>query len=100
MRNLIKKFFSVFLSVFLLSAFASAQSDSDEVFAESGSELLQYDVKEFVLENGLSVYILEDFSSALVRVEFSAKAGFSSQSPENAGFFPLYTRLFKYASPD
>uniref|UniRef100_UPI00298E2935 insulinase family protein n=1 Tax=Treponema sp. TaxID=166 RepID=UPI00298E2935 len=47
-----------------------------------------------------SVYILEDFSSALVRVEFSAKAGFSSQSPENAGFFPLYTRLFKYASPD
>ncbi|MBQ0163164.1 MAG: insulinase family protein [Treponema sp.] len=57
------------------------------------------DVNEYVLENGMHAYILEDFSTALVRVEYTAKAGFSKQSINNTGFFPLYTSLFKYASP-
>lgn len=57
------------------------------------------DVNEYVLENGMHVFVLEDFSTALVRVEYSAKAGFSKQSVNNTGFFPLYTSLFKYASP-
>lgn len=57
------------------------------------------DVNEYVLENGLHVFILEDFSTALVRIEYTAKAGFSKQSVNNTGFFPLYTSLFKYASP-
>lgn len=57
------------------------------------------DVNEYVLENGMHVYFLEDFSSALVRVEYTAKAGFSKQNITNTGFFPLYTSLFKYASP-
>lgn len=57
------------------------------------------DVQEYVLENGMEVFVLEDFSSALIRVEYTAKAGFSKQSVNNTGFFPLYTSLFKYASP-
>ena len=55
-------------------------------------------IEEYVLEDGMHVYLLEDFSSALVRIEFNARAGFSKQNPDNAGFFPLYTEMFKYAS--
>lgn len=66
----------------------------------AGSQLYAYpDVEEFVLEDGMHTYILEDYSSALVRVELAVGAGFSAQSPDNAGFFPLYSKLFKYASP-
>jgi len=49
---------------------------------------------EYTLQNGLTVCILEDASSAPVRIEYTARAGFSAQSAQNAGFFPLYTRLF------
>ncbi|MBQ1948534.1 MAG: insulinase family protein [Treponema sp.] len=50
---------------------------------------------EYVLENGMSVFVLEDFSCATIRVEYAVKAGFSSQSQTDTGFFSLYTRLFK-----
>ncbi|MGN0739234.1 MAG: insulinase family protein [Treponema sp.] len=56
-------------------------------------------ISEFVLENGMNVFVAEDFSSAIVRVEYTAKAGFSKQNIDTAGFFPLYSRLLKYASP-
>lgn len=80
MKNRIKKFLICFSFIFLsLSALC----------ADDG-------VNEYVLENGLRVFVLEDFSSALVRVEFACRAGFSNQTPSNAGFFPLYARLFKY----
>lgn len=58
-----------------------------------------FKVNEYVLQNGMNVFIVEDFSSPLVRIEYTAKAGFSKQTPKNAGFFPLYARLFKYAVP-
>lgn len=46
------------------------------------------------LQNGLTVFILPDETSALLNVEFVVKAGFSSQTSSTAGFFPLYARLF------
>jgi zinc protease len=51
-------------------------------------------VRIFTLANGFPVFVKEDRTSALVRIEFMVKAGFSAQSPSDAGFFPLYTRLF------
>ncbi len=55
--------------------------------------------KEFKLENGCEVFLLEDSSSAFVRIDFSVKAGFSSQTIENTGFFKLYSRLLENHSP-
>jgi predicted Zn-dependent peptidase len=52
---------------------------------------------EYTLANGLEVFILEDTSSAPVRIELSVRAGFSAQSRTTTGFFPLYTRLFSTA---
>ncbi|WP_276752829.1 insulinase family protein [Treponema succinifaciens] len=46
------------------------------------------------LQNGLTVFILPDETSALLNIELVVKAGFSSQTSSTAGFFPLYTRLF------
>lgn len=52
---------------------------------------------QFVLQNGMNVFVMEDFSSPTVRVEYTAKAGFSAQSALNSGFAPLYASLFKNA---
>jgi predicted Zn-dependent peptidase len=49
---------------------------------------------EYTLQNGMKVYILEDSASVPVRIEYTARAGISAQTPETAGFFPLYARLF------
>lgn len=51
---------------------------------------------EWTIENGMEVYVLEDFSSATITVQYAVKAGISSQSPSNTGFFSLYANLFKY----
>ena len=55
-------------------------------------------VNQYTLENGLSVFLLEDPSEALVRIEFSVKAGFSSQTKDTAGFFYLYSDLIQNSS--
>lgn len=55
--------------------------------------------EQYTLENGLSVFLLEDSSDALVRIEFTCRAGFSSQTQDNAGFFTLYSRLLQAATP-
>lgn len=52
--------------------------------------------EQYTLENGLELFVMEDFSSAPVRIEYSVRAGISSQTQTNTGFFPLYTKLFKY----
>ncbi|MCR4742611.1 MAG: insulinase family protein [Treponema sp.] len=52
-------------------------------------------VKEYTLENGMQVFLLEDFSDALVHVDFQVRAGFSDQRPDNMGFFTLYSNLIK-----
>lgn len=66
----------------LLSAQISFDSEADS-----------FGVKRHILQNDMEVFVKEDFSSALVRVELSVKAGFSSQTPKTAGFLPLYARI-------
>lgn len=51
--------------------------------------------EEYTLENGMHIFVLEDFSSATVRIEYAVQAGFSSQTTSDTGFFTLYSRLFK-----
>lgn len=53
-----------------------------------------HNVNEIRLENGLTVFTLEDYTSPLIRIEYVTKAGFSAQNSNNAGFFTLYTRIF------
>ena len=56
-------------------------------------------VQEYTLENGMQVFILEDPSDAQVHIEYSCRAGFSSQTQSTCGFFKLYTRLIQAANP-
>lgn len=56
-------------------------------------------VQEYTLENGMQVFILEDPSDAQVHIEYSCRAGFSSQTQSTCGFFKLYTRLVAAANP-
>lgn len=79
----------IILAIFLaFSAFLYAESNF----------LNEYNYAEYTLENGMQIFVLEDFSSAPVQVEFSVHAGISAQNPATTGFFPLYTRLFKYGA--
>lgn len=57
-------------------------------------------IKQYVLENGMNVFLLEDTSDALVHIELSVKAGFSSQTQRTNGFFKLYTNLIKAQFPN
>ena len=50
------------------------------------------------MENGLTVFTLEDYSTPLVRVEVCIRAGFSSQTAYNAGFFNLLSRMVQKTS--
>lgn len=79
----------IILAIFLaFSAFLYAESNF----------LNEYNYAEYTLENGMQIFVLEDFSSAPVQVDFSVHAGISAQNPATTGFFPLYTRLFKYGA--
>ncbi len=51
------------------------------------------------MPNGFTVFVREDSSSALLHAEFLCRAGYSSQIPSNAGFFPLYAQLFLSSYP-
>ena len=55
------------------------------------------DIAEYTLQNGMQIFVLEDFAAAPIRIEYTCRAGVSRQTPETAGFFPLYTRLFSTA---
>lgn len=57
-------------------------------------------VQEYTLENGMQVFILEDPSDAQVHIEYTCRAGFSSQTQSTCGFFKLYTRLVAAANPE
>lgn len=57
-------------------------------------------VHEYTLENGMQVFLLEDFSDALVHIEFTCHAGFSSQTPQTCGFFKLFSRIIKASTPE
>ncbi|MBO4533672.1 MAG: insulinase family protein [Treponema sp.] len=56
-------------------------------------------IQEYTLENGLTVFMLKDTSTPLVRLEYTARAGFSNQTQETSGFFKLYTRIFQAVCP-
>ncbi len=64
----------------------------------SFSQNVQFDEKKFgesVLENGLELFTLEDFSDASVKVQFVVRSGISFQNQENTGFFTLYTQILE-----
>ena len=79
---------NAFAAIFIFFAVAFAQPNflNDQNYAE------------YTLENGMQIFVLEDFSTAPVRLDFSVHAGISAQNASNTGFFPLYTRLFKYGT--
>ena len=64
--------------------------------AGDGAGILR-DFAEYTLQNGMQVFVLEDFAAAPIRIEYAVKAGTREQTPKTAGFFPLYTRLFAEA---
>lgn len=76
-----------FLKFFIFLFFA-AEISATEIFSSP-----QQNLKTFTLENGLEIYLLEDYSEALVHIDFSCKAGFSYQNQDDMGFFKLYSRL-------
>lgn len=86
----VQKLISIFLMLFM-TAFLFAEKIDLEVLPITLSE----GFAEYQISNGMKVFVLEDFSSALVRVEFASRSGISMQSAENAGFFPLYAKLFR-----
>lgn len=89
MKKFLKRLAPLFLLITLNSPFYSLSGYvNDQNYAE------------YTLENGMQVFVLEDFSSAPVRIEFSVHAGISAQNASNTGFFPLYTRLFKYGTEE
>ena len=76
-----------FLKFFIFLFFAA------EISATENFSSPQQNLKTFTLENGLEIYLLEDYSEALVHIDFSCKAGFSYQNQDDMGFFKLYSRL-------
>ncbi|MCQ2573588.1 MAG: insulinase family protein [Treponema sp.] len=52
-------------------------------------------IRETRIENGFSVFSLEDYSNPQVRIELCVRAGFSSQSIQDTGFFTLFSQLVK-----
>jgi zinc protease len=60
-------------------------------------------LQTFTLDNGLEVFVLENHTVPLARIQITFRAGAISQSPETAGLFHLYEHmLFKgnSAHPD
>lgn len=57
-------------------------------------------VKEYTLENNMKIFILEDSSDALVHLEYTCHAGFSSQTQETNGYFKLFSRLVESGNPN
>ena len=84
--------FCSFLLPVNLKINAEAQSSEIDLLLEKqkkDSSLFSYQ-----LENGLEIYILEDPENPIIQVSYVAKAGFSVQTKENAGFPELASSLF------
>ncbi len=88
-----KKLFIIFYFVFYIvfTTFIAAQDISPN------NSNMPKGFSIYTLENNLNCNVFEDFSSALVRIEFTVDAGFSKQTAQTAGFFPLYSKLFTEA---
>ncbi len=48
----------------------------------------------YKLENGLEIFVQEDFTLPTVRIEYISKAGTGRQTEDTTGFYQLYSRLF------
>lgn len=84
--------FCSFLLPVNLKINAEAQSSEIDLLLEKqkkDSSLFSYQ-----LENGLEIYILEDSENPIIQISYVAKAGFSVQTQENAGFPELASSLF------
>ena len=81
---------SIFRQLFCLSLFLF-------ITLQQAFSIPLENIKEYTLENGLTVFVLKDTSTPLIRVEYMARAGFSNQTKETAGFFKLYTKLLQEA---
>ncbi|MCQ2591220.1 MAG: insulinase family protein [Treponema sp.] len=57
-------------------------------------------IQEHTLENGLTVFLLEDTSSPFVNIIFDCKAGSYLQTPNTTGFFKLFSRIIQAENPD
>lgn len=79
-----KRFLHIFITLFLTLPLFSAPVNA---------------VQEYTLENGMQVFLLEDPADAQVHIEFTCRAGFSSQTQSTCGFFKLYTRLVAAENP-
>lgn len=89
-KKIMKKIFKILSVLF----FAVTIFPVQPLFAEPADNL-----HEYTLENGLTVFLLEDSAAPLIRVEFAVKAGFSSQTQNTCGFFKLYTNIFASQLP-
>lgn len=79
------------INLILICMLISSQVFSQETKSDSDNSSA---LRIFTLENGLTVFVKEDNTQAMTRIELAVKAGYSSQSPKDAGFFPLYSNLF------
>ncbi|MBQ5491482.1 MAG: insulinase family protein [Treponema sp.] len=52
----------------------------------------------YTLSNGLTVFVKEDQSVAVTTIELALRAGYSSQTVNDAGIAPLYVRLVREQS--
>ena len=86
MAKTIKKII-ILSALFLAAQFLSAQGAAKQV-------------QEYTLENGMQIFMLEDSQDARVHIEYSCRAGFSSQTQSTCGFFKLFTRMIKAANPN
>lgn len=59
----------------------------------SAFSFTQKDVHIYTFENGLVLYLLQDPTTATVRMEINIKAGTICQDQDNAGYFSLYASL-------
>lgn len=83
---MISRKFTSLLSIFIFSTISLTALPADNV-------------KEYTLENNMKIFLLEDPSDALVHIEFTCHAGFSSQTQNTSGFFKLFSRLIKENNP-
>ena len=58
------------------------------------SDFLPENFYSYKLENGLELYVQEDFTIPALKVEYVTKAGTARQQKDTAGFFRLYSALF------
>ncbi len=72
---------SAFLSVFLLAGCSNSNQTASE------------NLKQYNLDNGLTLFTVKDDSVPLVYIEVAVRCGAITQTPETAGLFHLYEHM-------